>query len=121
MTWMDPDEAESRWEKQRREKARIPMMDRGEYLRKYPNGGPERFSGTWMSEEHREFEAAIKRRDRESGRGGRFKFLWAAIGLLVLFCVMVLTGAATVPQALFLVLMLILAYCFVEMVMNLPR
>lgn len=110
--------AEDYWEKQRRIDASIPAMPRAEYLRKYPQGGPERWSGNPNSDSYREFRAAIKRRDKEGRRGGWIRFWWAVALLAVLFAVVtVLMGPA---QAIFIVLVLIICYCLIQMGMNLP-
>lgn len=107
------------WLERARINASIRPMNRHEYLEKYPNGGPERFTGLHASPEYREFYSAIKRRDREKRRHGVMRYWWA-IGFLALVFIGV-TMAATMMQAVFVVLGLILGYCFVEMGMNLPR
>lgn len=117
MDWMDPKQSEARWDQRQREEDAVPIMDRAEYLRKYPRGGPERFSGTYMSPDHREFIAAIKRRNKESKRPGWIKFWWAMAGLACVFSVLLVV--AGFPQATFVVLALLMAYCWIEMGMNL--
>lgn len=108
------------WEEMKRIQAAIRPMNRAEYLKKYPNGGPERFTGLANSQEYREFYAAIKRRDREARRPGVIRFWWMMgfLGLVFIVASMI----ATMAHALFivLVLVLILCYCFVQMGMNLP-
>lgn len=105
------------WDRQRALDASIPPMPRKEYLRKYPNGGPERFRGLTNSDRYREFRAAIKRRDKESRRPGWIK-LWWALGLgAVLFTVLLITEGLAV--AVFTILVLVMSYCFMQMMMNL--
>lgn len=111
-------EAEDYWERQEREDAKIPPMPRDEYLRKYPNGGPERWSGNPNSETYREFRAAIKRRDIEGRRGGWTKFWWSLAFLAVVFTVVLITQG--LPHALITVLILAQCWCFIQMMMNLP-
>lgn len=106
------------WRKHDAEVAAIKPMPRKEYLKRYPNGGPERFSGDAKSQSYRDFRAAIKRRNMEKRRPGWIRFWWALAGLAVIFAVVSFT--MSVPHAIMLVLMLVLCYCFVEMGMNLP-
>ena len=107
------------WAEMKRIQAGIKPMNRAEYLRKYPDGGPERFTGLPSSPEYREFYSAIKRRDREARRPGVIQFWWMMGFLGAVF--IVTTMIATMVHALFLVLVLILCYCFVQMGMNLPH
>jgi hypothetical protein len=109
---------ENYWERQRRIDAKIPPMGRREYLRKYPNGGPERWSGNPDSDSYREFRAAIKRRDKEARREGWIKFWRALAGLAVLFAVVWVTMGLS--QAILVVLVLVICFGFVEMMMNVP-
>lgn len=116
MRWSSPEEAEASWDRMRARDAEIPVMDRAEYLRKYPNGGPEQFTGVLSSDEYAEFRSAIKRRDREGRRGGWIKFWLGLAVLAVVFVVVLLTMGF--PYALMTVLLLTLAVCWVEMMMN---
>lgn len=105
------------WAERKRINAGIKAMDRHEYLEKYPDGGPERFTGLDTSPEYREFYSAIKRRDREARRHGVMRFWWA-VGFLGLLFIAV-TMFATMAHALFVVLVIAICYCFVQMGMNL--
>jgi hypothetical protein len=107
------------WDEMKRIQASIKPMNRAEYLRKYPDGGPERYTGSVTSDEYREFYAAIKRRDREARRPGVMRFWWA-VGFLGLVFIVV-SMFATMVHALFVVLVLAICYCFVQMGMNLPH
>lgn len=107
------------WAERDRINRSIKPMNRHEYLEKYPNGGPERFTGLADSEEYRDFYSAVKRRDREARRPGVIRFWWMMGFLGALF--IAVSMIATMAHAAFLVLVLILCYCFVQMGMNLPH
>lgn len=111
--------ADEYWAERDRINASIKPMNRHEYLGKYPNGGPERFTGLVDSEEYREFYAAVKRRDREARRPGVIQFWWMISALALLF--IVITMLSSMAQAVFVVLVLIICYCFVQMGANLPH
>ncbi len=111
--------ADAYWAERDRINRSIKPMNRAEYLEKYPNGGPERFTGLAGSEAYRDFYSAVKRRDREARRPGVIRFWWM-MGFLGLVFIAV-SMIATMPQAVFVVLVLIICYCFVQMGMNLPH
>lgn len=109
--------ADDFWERERKYRASIKPMSRAEYLREYPKGGPERYSGA-RGEAYDRFIAAVKRRDKEARRGSWIGFWWAMVGLALVFvAVCVMQGP---PQAVIVVGMLVLCYCFIQMGLNLP-
>jgi hypothetical protein len=110
-------EVDDFWTKRRQEDGMIPPMSRAMYFRKYPNGVPSGYTGK-IDNRYIEWRSAIKRRDLEAKRPGRIKFWWSMLWLAIVFGVASITMG--VPYALFIVLVLIMCYCFIEMGMNLP-
>lgn len=107
-----------RWEQLERMERQAPMMPLHEWRSKYPNGGPEYFSGSINSDKYLEYLSAIKRRDKEAGRGEVSRFWWLVVVLCVAFVALWITEG--IPMALFGVCVLSVLYCFIVMGLNLP-
>jgi hypothetical protein len=115
---MSKEEMDRYWREDQRFKASIPAMPRHEYLKKYPNGAPDHFSGSARGADFVEWYSAIKRRRKEARRPGWRNFWWAMVGLAFTFVITLFV--ANLSQAIMLVFALVLCYCFIEMGMNLP-